>query len=220
MSATLASKPQRTTAPGARAGNSQPLVQVRSISRGEWLFRLVVLLLLGGSVALTSWVFKMKLAPAQQQSREMSAKVSAVLAAVDELDRQWDRQRTDSINSRADKAKKFLFDDQVSLENWLANLREQADPLFLEAKTDFGKTVPQKTDEQEIAVIPATISVSLLPTSDRDTKESAYQRVVRFSTRLMREDKRADIAEIHVQSGMGSIKRAVLVFNLWAGDEG
>ena len=41
-----------------------------------------------------------------------------------------------------------------------------------------------------------------------------------FAQRLAAHGKRADLAELTVTGGVGSINRALLVFNLWAGDVG
>ena len=102
----------------------------------------------------------------------------------------------------------------------LANLKEQVSPLALDAKADFGRTIPQATNEADLVIIPTTIAVDVQPAAGSQGYESPYQRVLRLCQRLSAQQKRADLAELRVTGGTGSVSSAMMVFHLWAGEEG
>jgi hypothetical protein len=180
----------------------------------------VIAALLLGSLGLTWWCFKVRLAPLQAQAKELSIQVGRLSTEVDVLERTWARARADEISNRLFQAHSQLFLDQASLENWLANLQEQAEPLALEAKANFGKTIPQNVIGEELAIIPTSIAVDVHPTASADVAGSPYRRVLQLSQRMASETKRADLAELKVEGGPNSIARAMLTFELWAGAGG
>jgi cell division protein FtsB len=193
-------------------------LQARPFRRREWLFRLVIVVLLVASIALVWWSLKFRLLPAQKQSRELSTSVTRLSTEVDDLERQWSKARQDEINRRLKQAHAQLFSDQDAVESWLSNIKTQSDPLLLDAKAALGKSIPKTTNGQEVAIIPAIISVSVAPIFGVPDKESPYQRILRFSERLAAVQKRADLIELTVLGGTNSVSSAALVFHLWAGE--
>lgn len=197
-------------------------LQPKSFSRREWIFRLVIATALCGAVALAWWTLRIRLLPLQQQSRELSVAVSHLSTEVDDLERQWSKTKQEQTARRLAEAHTRLFGNQAALEAWLSQLKEQADPLLLDTRTALGQSIPKLTGEQEIAVIPTTISVDVRPAlrDQAKDKDSAYQRVLRLAQRLTAPQKRADLAELTVVGGTNAISSAVLVFHLWAGEGG
>lgn len=188
------------------------------LHRRELLFRVLVLLLVVASLAVAWWTSAKVFVPAQRQSRDLSAKLTAVTAEVDQLERKWGKAEADNIRRRYLAAYGQLFADQSALEAWLAGLREQAAPLGLQTQIDFGQSRLAVTNEQGLAIVPASVSVEVQPLPGGN--ETPYQRLLRFTQQLAAEGKRADLAEITVAGGPASIPRATLVFSLWAGEEG
>lgn len=211
----------------ARPANLPPVIPARvragvaqnsRLRRRELLFRLVILLLLAVSLALAWWTFDKVFNPAQKQSREMTTKLAAITAEVDQLERKWGKAEADDIRRKYRQAYGRLFADQAALETWLASLREQATPLGLQTEIDFGQSRMAATNEQGLAIVPASVSVEVQPLPGGN--ETPYQRLLRFTRQLAAEGKRADLAEMTVEGGLASIPRATLVFSLWAGEEG
>ena len=193
-------------------------LQARPFRSREWVFRLVIVLLLVGSVALAWWSLKFRLLPAQKQSRELSVSVTRLSTEVDDLERQWSKVKQDQVARRLNQAHAQLFDTQDAVENWLFNIKAQSDPLLLDAKASLGKSIPKTTNGQDVAIIPATVSVSVAPIFGVQDRESPYQRILRFSERLATLQKRADLIDLTVAGGTNSVSSASLVFHLWAGE--
>jgi len=185
-------------------------------NKWELLFRLVIIFVLLASLALAWWTFSKVFLPVQRQSQELSTKLAALSSDVDRLERKWGQADAEEIRRRYREAYGQLFADQSALEAWLANLEEQAGPLGLEAKVDFGQSTPASTNELQLAVVNVSLEVRPMP----GTTEAPYQRLLRFTGLLAAEGKRADLAEMTVVGGPNSIPRATLVFTLWAGEEG
>jgi len=204
----------------ARINRPGAALQANPVKPRDWLFRLAIVVSLLGSLGLTWWSFRVRLAPLQAQARELSIKVGRLSGEVDELERTWAKARADEISNRLFQAHSQLFVNQASLENWLANLQVQAEPLALEAKASLGKTIPQKVVGEELAIIPTSIAVDVHPTASADVAGSPYRRVLQLSQQLAAETKRADLAELRVEGGANSVARAMLTFELWAGTAG
>jgi outer membrane murein-binding lipoprotein Lpp len=192
--------------------------QARRPRSWDWLFRLAIVILLAGSAAWACWRLG-RLELLQRQSRQLSSTITRLSAQVDELEGKWARGQADEIGNQLKQARARLFSDQAALEHWIRALKEQAEPLFLEAKTSFGKTVPLNAAEQELAMIPATISLDVGPADETGQSASPYRRLVQLSQSLARQEKRADLVEMTVEGGTNSVASAVLVLHLWAGVE-
>jgi hypothetical protein len=191
-----------------------------SSRRRDWIFRLVIVTALCAAGALAGWSFKCRLLPLQQQSRELTVAVSRLSTEVDALERQWPPVQQQEVSNRLAQAHAQLFGDQRALEVWLSQLKAQADLLHLETKTALGQSIPKLRGEEEVAVIPATISVEVHPALNDPAKASAYERVLRLTQRLTAPARRADLIELSAVAGTNSISSAGLVFHLWAGEGG
>jgi hypothetical protein len=199
--------------------SAMPL-QPQSFSRREWIFRLVILTVLCGAIGLAWWTFKVRLLPLQQQSRELTASVSRLSTEVDQLERQWPQPKQEEVARRLAQAHTQLFGNQAALEAWLSQLKAQAEPLCLDTKAVLGQSIPKLTGEEELAVIPTTVSVNVRTALNDPAKESAYQRLLRLTQRLSIPQKRSDLAALTVIGGTNSVSNAQLVFHLWAGQGG
>jgi hypothetical protein len=193
-------------------------VQPNRVDAYEWHFRGFVVVMLAISMMLGWWSLK-RLIPLQKKCAELSATVSRVSGEVDELQRRWSEDDAAEIQRRFAQAHLQLFVDQAALENWMATLKDQVIPLGLGVHTDFAKSVPQKS-HNDLAIIPTTISIDVGPALGTQTTETTYQRILRLSHRLTTQQRRADLTELKVSAtGDNSINGAVLVLNLWAGEE-
>src|SRR5439155_15714023 len=92
-----------------------------------------------GSMALAWWTFVHGLAPLQEQSRELTAKFGRLSSEMDNLERKWSKAQMEEIRSKYKEAYSQLFADEPALQAWLAGLEEQAAPLGLDVKVDFGQ---------------------------------------------------------------------------------
>ena len=209
------SAPQTAFPPRRRAA---PVQQAR-IDYWELIFRVVIVMLLLGSMAMAWWSIR-GLAPLQKETRTLSSRVASLSAGVDDLERKRPREQAAQVEARLHEAHSTLFTDQAALAAWLATLQKQTASLALNARSSFGKTIPQITNGESVAVIPTTISLDVQPQSGAQENESPYQRVLRLNRILITQDKRVDLRELTMVGGPHSVTNAVMVFYLWAEDKG
>ena len=211
------------------AGSAQPPTPARvsipaprrpQVSRREALFRIVIVLVILVSGAVAYWSFFHRFLPLQRQARSTVTKVSSLSAQVDQLERRWAPGQVEEIRTRYREVYRQLFADQRALEEWLGQLQTQAAALALDINVGFGAGLPQDMFPTNVAVIPASISLEVLPSPGEASGKTPYERVLLFGQQLAAHGKRADLAELTVTGGAGSISRALMVFNLWAGDLG
>lgn len=192
-------------------------VRTPSVNTKEWLFRLLVAVLVLGACSLVGWIFFQRLAPLQKQSRDLGMQVSRLSAEVDAMERTMDRDDSAQVIQNFHRVNLSLFSDETALASWLAELNAQSLPLALELKADFGTAVIPSTNHQNLAVIPTTVSVGV--PLDVEATQSPYQRLLRLSHQLSSQERRVDVTELKVIGGSNSVQQATLVLNLWAGKE-
>jgi hypothetical protein len=200
--------------PGQR---SVAVAQPRKVSRWELVFRVAIIGSLVISTGMAWWTLTRRLMPLQQQSQALGVTVSHLSDEVDALQRKWPPADVERIRNGYKELRTQLFADEGALQAWLARLDEAAGPLVLDLKVDFGKPTAQVTNDVHVSVMPASVAIEVHPMPGGT--ESPYQRLLRFGQQLGTEGKRADLAELKVLGGTSSITRALLVFNLWAGEE-
>jgi hypothetical protein len=194
----------------------------KKLRRGLWeaLFRVVIALLILGSAGVAYWSFFLRLQPLQLESRAMLTKVSKMSEQADQAARHWTPDQIKDIRARYREVYGQLFADPRALQEWLRQIQTEAEPLALDLNVQFGPSAPQGAFTNNLAIIPASIALEVLPAPGEAKGKSPYERVLAFGQQLAAHGKRADLAELTVTGGPGSISRALLVFNLWAGDLG
>jgi hypothetical protein len=198
---------------------SAPAARTNQINIWELLFRLFTFSLLAASVMIAWWMFSQRLVPRQKQSRELGSRVSRFSIEVDELERQWSEAEAQRVSNKYALVRSNLFVGPAALEAWWINLKEQAIPLTLDLRVEFGAAKPKLTNQENIALVPTTLALEVQPAVGTERPESPYQRVLRLAHRLTTGDKRADLAQFTVNGGTNSTSRAVMVLDLWAGEE-
>lgn len=192
---------------------------VRLLSSREVIFRVVIGVVILVSLVVAWWSFFKVLPPLQKQAHELAATYTQVNADVDKLSREWSETRAAEITNKYSEVRSRLFSSESAFAQWLANLNGQASTLTLDAKADFGKTTPVPAAGEKLATIPATIFLEVRPAADGTSGATPYQRLMRLAQQLGAGERRTDMASLDVSGGTGSISRAVMVLNLWAGEE-
>ena len=183
-------------------------------------FRIVVAVLVLGSLAAAWWSLTRVLLPAQRECKEASAKMSRLATAVDDLQRTCSRETVQQSNARRDEVRAQLFSDEHSLAAWWSDLQAQAGPLDLSTRANFGRTVPLTGNAQGLMLIPATIEVGVLHRDDeRKSPGLVSQRLGQLLRQLDTAGKRIDLAELTVTGNGSSVESSTLVLNLWAESE-
>ncbi|HXJ74805.1 MAG TPA: hypothetical protein VNM37_18260 [Candidatus Dormibacteraeota bacterium] len=195
---------------------SLPLRLLRS---REVIFRIIIVVVIAASVSVAWWSFAKVLPPLQREARELASTYAQVSGDVDKLSREWSETRAAEITNSYTAARSRLFSSEDAFDQWLAHLNGQASTLTLDAKADFGKTIPIPIPGEKLATIPTTIFLEVRPTTDSSAALSPYQRLLQLTRQFGTGEKRTDIAELNVTGGTGSVARAVVVLNLWAGEE-
>jgi uncharacterized protein YukE len=187
----------------------------------DWVYRAVAFVLICGSLTLAWWSVTQRLAPLQKRSREVGSVVAKLSSDVDDLDRKWTRAQAEQVSRWLDQAHDELFADETALEAWVASVRLQAAPFALLPKAEFDKPIEKTASKGEkIAIIPAALSLDFSMVPEGPERASPYLRLLRLTQRLNSYDKRADLTEMKVESGAGSINHATLLFGLWAVEGG
>jgi hypothetical protein len=199
---------------------SLPPPQKLRLSHWEAVFRVAIVVVILVSAGVAYWSFFERLAPLQKQSRSMLTRVSNMSAQLDQEERRWTPEQAREIRARYREVYGHLFADQTALEEWLRQVHEDAQPLALDINVIVGRSTPQAPFTNNVSVTPASISLEVLPVAGEAEGKSPYERVLLFGKQLAAHGKRADLAEVTIQGGVGSVKRGSLVFNLWVGDLG
>lgn len=183
----------------------------------EIAFRIINFGLIIASIGFAWWAFSRRLVPLQQQSRQLASSLGTLSSQVDDLSRQWPKFERDQVRADYNQVRNALFQDESELGRWLLRLEEEASPLALEIKVELGSPSDRTTDQEKLAVIPASVKLVVRPTIGGT--QTPYQRMLRLGQELGAEGKRANLAELTVNGGPLSITRGIMVFNLWAGDQ-
>lgn len=187
-------------------------------SHWEALFRIGVVLVMVLSVSLAYWSFFHRLLPLQKQARSTLTKVSAMSSRLDEMEQRWTPEQAEKVRGRYREAYAELFTTQSALEEWLGEVKAPASWLALDVRVVLGQSTLQASPGQGLTIIPVSLALEVKPQPLDTQALSPYERVLGFNQLLARHGKRADLAEMTVNGGVGSIQRADLVFNLWAGE--
>ena len=150
----------------------------------------------------------------------MLTRVSKMSEQMDEADRRWTPEQITETRARYREVYRQLFADPAALEEWLRQIQAEAAPLDLKLDVHFGQSAPQAPFTNNLTIVTASLSLDVLPAPGDVNGKTPYDRVLAFGQQLAAHGKRADLAELTVAGGVGSVSRAVLVFNLWAGDLG
>lgn len=200
----------------AQRGRTGVMTKAKKLTHWEVIFRITVVIVMLGSIAFPWWTYSARLIPLQKQSRDLTSANSALSAEVDKMDRKWSKDDAEFIRAKYKEVYSSLFPDEAALGEWLDRLQKRALPLALDVRFNLGKGVTQLRDEK-LAIVPASVTLQVHPMPN--AKDSPYQRLLRLGQQLSTEGKRADLAELTVIGGTGSVTNAVLVFNLWASEQ-
>lgn len=210
--------------PVPKAIHLPPRPQKVAATHGTALFRIGVILVILVSIGVAYWSFFRHLQPLQLEARATLTRVSQKSARTDEMERRWTREQAKQIRERYREVCGRLFAGQEALEAWLRQVQADATPLALDINVGFGQNAIQDLFTNMASVAPASLSLEVVPrevkAGDPLENTTPYQRILEFSQRLAAHGKRADLAELQVTGGVGSVQRAILVFNLWVGDLG
>jgi hypothetical protein len=188
------------------------MAKAKKLTHWEVIFRISVVIVMLGSIAFPWWTYSARLIPLQKHSRDLTSANSALSVEVDKMDRKWSKDDAEFIRAKYKEVYSTLFADQAALQEWLDRLQKRALPLSLDVHVVFGDGISQLRDEK-LAIVPAAVTLQVHPMPNG--KDSPYQRLLRLGQQLSAEGKRADLAELNVIGGIGSVTNATLVFNLW-----
>jgi len=206
-------------APSPKRVHLPPPKKLR-LSHRDALFRVVIVLVILVSIAAAYWSLFQRLLPLQQQSRLIVTQVSKMSEQLDQTERRWTPEQIKEIRARYREVYRQLFANSAALEEWLRQLHTEAAPLALELNVRLGQSAPHVAFTNNLSIVTASISLEVLPDPGEPKGKSPYERVLAFGQQFAAHGKRADLAELSVAGGAGSIRRAELALNLWAGDLG
>ena len=191
------------------------------LSHWEALFRVVIVLVILVSIAVAYWSFFERLLPLQQQSRSMCHQS---LENVRATGPGWSgaghpsrarrsapatARSTASFSPTRPRSRNGCARSMPRPRRWPSTQRRAS----ARARRRIASRTTWRSSRLQFR------SKCCRPRA-RPKGKSPYERVLAFGQQLAAHGKRADLAELTVAGGAGSISRAELVFNLWAGDLG
>src|SRR5438552_3096472 len=64
----------------------------------DWIYRIIVFVLIAGSLALSWWSLTQQLTPLQKRSAELSSSVAKISGEVDDLERKWSKAQAEQTS--------------------------------------------------------------------------------------------------------------------------
>ncbi len=225
-----APEPSAPAAPGAPAPSGPPAPPVgalgatarrpaaQPVSLQTWLVRILAGLLLAGSIAFLYWSYT-RLAPVQKQARAQAERANKLSQEIALMEGKYPPPELEKLAQDFQFAGQLLFGGEEDLATWFEGLKRQLVPLALEASAEFGRPSAPATTNLSVAVVPATLTLNLQPSTDVGSIRSPYGRVLSLLDELTRQPKRVDLVALEVNAGSNSISQVRTVLELWAGEE-
>jgi hypothetical protein len=219
---TLATPPRPPKPPAPAAKAPPPAAPAASrkaqpLTTAAWISRALTVLLLAGAVGLVTWNYR-RLLPVQKKARETSALVNRLSAEIALMETRTSPDAAQQVAENYAQAQALLFSSPEALKDWFQRVRREMVPLALDATADFGRPTAANPTNLGLAVVPATLALSIQPALQVEGVRSPYERVLRFLDQLSRQEKRVDVLDLQVHGGSNSVSRAVATLQLWAGE--
>lgn len=199
------------------------LIQSTGLDYREIALRVALVVLNLGSIGLVWWSFQKQLLPLQKQVRDSNTTVTRLISEVDRMDSAWPQADIAQVRGKFGEARSWMFVGRPAVEAWLGGLKDQVIPLALDVEFDFSKTDPAApaatTTNAPPAISPTTVALKVRPAAGVEAVASSFQRTLQLSQRLTAQEKRVDLVELTAAGGANSVANAVLVLQLWTGEE-
>lgn len=177
------------------------------------LVRLVMLLVLAGSVGLVWWSVN-RLVLMNRQLKEVSMTMSALGFEVQQLEQGLNPIAVARSEDRYKEAQKSISGGPEESDSWLNILQEEALALSLLGTVELGKIQPLPRANLKLSFIPATIE--LRPLMESPQTSIPYQRMLNFTGILKKPNRRIDLLDFHVLGNSNSVHHATAVVQLWS----
>lgn len=178
-----------------------------------WLARLVMLLMLAGSVGLVWWRVNHLLLVDQQLEKASSA-VAALDIEVQQLEQDWSPIEVAQVEERFNEARESLSGAPEEGAMWSGLLQEEALETSLLATIKLGQSQPHPQANLKLASTPATIE--LHPLMESAQTNIPYLNLMNFLGVLTKPNWRIDLLDLQVNGNSNSIYQATAVVQFWA----
>jgi hypothetical protein len=196
------------------------LIQPRGLDYREIAQRSLLVFLNLGSVAFLWWSLQARLLPLQQETRDLTTTVARLSGEVSLMEATWTPATAQEIRERFGEVRTRAFNGRGALETWLAALKQQVVPLALDIDLDLSKLDAAPATNSPAGPTPRRVLVEVRPAAEIEAIATPFQRILQLTQRLVCDEPRADLVDLSVAGGLGSVSRAVFVLDLWTSDEG
>ena len=196
---------------------SQPVTRTEGFNYRALIARLLVGIILAGSLWLIWWSYYRVFFPYFKESRELTQSVAKLSTEVDQLKNMWSAKDLEEINKKTGMVHTNLFADRADLQTWLANLRDQSMAMGVDLKADFTHSLEQTDAEPRFLIFYTKLSIQFQPVPGPEKGPSPYQRLLQLTQLLTAGEKADCLNELTAESGPRSIEHAVMDFNFWTG---
>jgi hypothetical protein len=193
----------------------QPVTKAGAFNYSALAARVVVFGVFCCSLGLIWWSYYRVFFPHLQQFHELTSTVTKLNSDLDQLNHRWTPGQIAQINASVGMIQTNFFADQVELQSWLAEVREQSQPLGLDVKADFTPSHVETNAQPKFAVISTGITIQFRPPTSPAKGPSRYQELLELAQRITTREKTDCLNELTVETGPNSIDRAVMNFNFW-----
>lgn len=180
------------------------------------LGRVVMLLLLAGSLYLAWWSVNDRFPPVDKRMKDLQREVASLEDHISRMQMKWDAKDAAKTAEQAKLAEDKLFNGPAECAGWPAELTRQSASLALLTKAQLGKEQPLPAGalDRKLSTWPAT--VDLQPLAGVKHTNSPYKRLMEFTQALAQNKKRVDLVELSAGGASNSVSQARAVVELWA----
>lgn len=177
------------------------------------LVRLVMLLVLAGSVGLVWWSVN-RLVLINRQLKEVAMAMSTLDFEVQQLEQDLKPIEVARVENRYKEAQQSLSGGPEENDSWVNILQEDALAVSLLGKVELGSSQSLPRADLKLSFTPATIEIS--PLMESPQTSIPYQRVLNFTGILQKPDRRIDLLDFRVLGNSNSVRHATAVVQLWS----
>jgi len=178
-----------------------------------WLARLVMLLMLAGSVGLVWWRVNYLLL-VDQQLEKASSEVAALDLEVQQLEADWSPIEVAQVEEHFNEARESISGAPEEGTLWSGLLQEEALGTSLLATIRMGQSQPHPQANLKLASTPATIEIH--PLMENPLNNIPYLNLMNFLGVLAKPNWRIDLLDLQVTGNSNSIHQATAVVQFWA----
>jgi len=182
------------------------------------LVRLVMAVVLAGSVWLALWGYFKRFQPVAVVYARKTAENARLASEVRHLELNWDELEVARTETQLTGARAQLVCGPEAMADWQQQIEREALNLALTATIRLSPPQPYAVKEAHLTNVLAV--VDLEPATIAGTTNGPYHRLLGFLRLLQDSAKRVDLVALDASGRSNSVEHVRAVLQLWSGEEG